>query len=351
MNVLPRYAKLPVSTPLATVALFVLMMVLWLQGGLTSIYQHLYLLIGSYVSWGILLPFLQGMVEFIKWKKVKRLLWGAFMTIQLIIIHFLISNILYYSFQLLFIKHFTLPDFEEVKSFLIPSLLGRLVDFVMFFGLLSWVNQTKTLSENKVKLAQAEAQLQKSRLDTLKSQLNPHFLFNTLHAISSMIGFDDEKARDITIRISSLLRKTLKANEKTIHSLKEEIELIEEYLEIEAERFSDRLSIKKEIEERCLEIKVPTLLLQPIIENSFKHGVALVEGETNVSISVFSEHKKVKIMIVNDVDEKAKPLGHSTGIGLKNLEERLKLHYKDQYTFLHGLNGAQFFSTIILPKG
>ena len=350
MNIFPRYAKLPVSTPVATLALFILMMVLWLQGGLTSIYQHLYLLIGSYLSWGILLPFLQGMVEVIKWKETKILLWGIFAVLQLIIIHFIISNIIYYSFQLLLIEGSTLPDLEEVKSFLFPSLLGRMVDFVMFFGLLSWVNQIKSLSENKVKLAQAEAQLQKSRLNTLKSQLNPHFLFNTLHAISSMIGFDDEKARDITIRISSLLRKTLKANEKTTHSLKDEFELVKEYLEIEAERFSDRLSIKNEIEDACLEITVPTMLLQPIIENAFKHGVALVEGESEVSIVVVSENGKVKIIITNDFDEKAKPLGHSTGIGLKNLDERLKLHYKDQYTFLYGIRDKQFYTTLILPK-
>lgn len=236
----------------------VLILVLLLQGSANPMQQHLYLLIGSYLTWGFLLPFLQALVEEKLQLSIRALLKGILITIALIIIHFLVSNFLYYGLQYLFSNSFHLPDWQEIKSFLAPALLSRFVDFVMFFGILSWLNQNKWLTQKRIELLETEAELQKSRFNHLKGQLNPHFLFNTLHTISALIGREDEKARKLTIKISELLRKTLLISEKTDHRLREELEIVEGYLSIEEERFKDRLTIHKQIDPDCLELMIPT---------------------------------------------------------------------------------------------
>lgn len=349
MKVLPRYAKLPISTPLTIVALGVLMLVLGLQGGLTSLYAHLYLLIGSYVTWGLMLPFFQGMVEEVSFKRPRTIVWMVSMMVELMVIHFLVSNVLNYTLQWLFSDSFVLPTWAEIQTFVFPSLLARLVDFVMFFGLLSWVNQSQNLSAQSMQLLAVEAQLQKSRLETLKNQLNPHFLFNTLHTIAAMIGTHDDKARDITIKISTLLRKTLQANQKAEHSLGEELALMGEYLDIEQERFHDRLTVDQQVDSACLVATVPTLCLQPILENAFKHGIGLVEGPARLGLMVVAKGNEVEITVTNSYQADAKPLVPSTGIGLQNLRERLAIHYGEGFSLAYVPQGDVFRTTLSIP--
>jgi hypothetical protein len=348
MNLLPRYARLPVSPPLAALALLVLLLMLWIQGNTSALFQHLYLLIASYLTWGFLLPFIQGMVEGIHWKSRKTILVACMQMTGLILLHFVVSNILYYAIRLLLIPGEVLPGWAAIRGFLAPSLLSRLFDFVVFFGLLSWMYQSKSLTEKRVQLIQAETQLQKSKLDSLRSQLNPHFLFNTLHAITSMIGSDDDKAREITIKISTLLRKTLQANEKTLHTLGQELDLIQDYFDIEKERYGSRLKIDLEIDPETPGYVVPTMCLQPLVENAFKHGVAVVEGKTKLSLRVARVGKDVAITLCNDMGtaDSAVP---SNGIGLKNLKERLELSYQDRFTLEYGAQGQQFITKLTLP--
>lgn len=349
MNLLPRYARLPISPPLAAIALLVLVLMIWVQGGVASMYQHLYLLIGSYLTWGLMLPFIQGLAEAIQWKKASFWLVGVFHMAVIILLHFLLSNVIYYTLQWLLIANTVLPDMAEVLSFLGPALLSRLFDFVLFFGLLSWANQSRSLVNQKLQLAQAEARLQRSKLDSLRGQLNPHFLFNTMHAIAATIGTDDEKARDITIKVSSLLRKTLKANEAPTHSMGQELELVSEYLELEKERFGDRLLLNLQLDPATSGFAVPTMCLQPIIENAFKHGVAVVEGQTQLDFSVKLKDEWIEVTITNDLATDRQSLIPSNGIGLANLQERLQLHYGDRYTLDYGQRDGRFVTQLKLP--
>jgi two-component system LytT family sensor kinase len=335
MNRPLSYHRLPLSSSMVALVLFVLMMVVWIQGGYNATGTHLIFLSTSYITWGLLLPLVQGIViSFnLTFRGFLNLLTNALL---LILIHFILSNILYYIIQYFFVEVYTAPSMTLLQNILGASLLARSVDFVLFFGLLSWIQRSKELNEKALKLMTAEANLDKLKLKSLQSQLNPHFLFNTLHTVSALIGHNDDKARQITIQISRLLRKVLEANEIDRHTLDKELEFIDDYLAIEKERFRDRLYIDIDIDEEALEIIIPTFMLQPLIENAFKHGIGQVEGKTILTLSIKKneESKVLQITVINDVPKNnSKQIIASTGIGLSNLKNRLETFYQGKSLF------------------
>src|SRR6476659_1353666 len=139
--------------------------------------------------------------------------------------------------------------------------------------------------EQKLKEAQLETRLMEAQLKTLQAQLHPHFLFNTLHAISTLIHRDPEAADRMISRLSDLLRITFDRSGEAKVSLKEEIEFLQKYLDIEQTRFQDRLRVSVSIEPDALDGEVPRMILQPIVENAIKHGIAGRKGGDCVQIS------------------------------------------------------------------
>ena len=335
MNRPLTYRRLPLSSTMVALVLFVLMMVVWIQGGYNATGTHLIFLLTSYISWGLLLPLVQGIV--ISFNLTLRGFLILFTNaLLLILIHFVFSNILYYTVQYFFVEVYTTPSIALLQNIIGASLLARSVDFVLFFGLLSWIQRSKELNEKALKLMTAEANLDKMKLKSLQSQLNPHFLFNTLHTVSALIGRDDDKARQVTIQISGLLRKVLEASEIDRHTLGKELEFIDDYLAIEKERFRDRLSINIDIDEEALDIVIPTFMLQPLIENAFKHGIGQVEGKTILTLSIKKNEKSkvLQIAVINDVPKNPnKQVIPSTGIGLNNLQNRLETFYHEKSLF------------------
>ncbi|MEQ8241576.1 MAG: histidine kinase [Cyclobacteriaceae bacterium] len=330
------YKRLPVSIPVMVLALFILMMVVWLQSDSRSA-QHLLFLFSSYLTWGILAPFIQGLVENAT-AKTKAIVLVIIKALLLISFHFLLSNMVYYTLQYFLVRPFTPLSLEILKEIAAPSLLSRSVDFILLFGLLSWNQRSKELNEKAMSLISAESNLQKMRLKSLQSQLNPHFFFNTLHSIHSMIGRNDEKAREMTIKISSLLRKVIESNEVTAHSLGQELDLVKDYLSIEQERFRDRLVIDLMIDKNVLDLMVPTFTLQPLIENAFKHGISRVEGKAHLNVNVrpIDDKKILIIEVTNDIPRVSSPSTTSTGFGLVNLKERLDAFYQQDISISSG---------------
>ena len=139
----------------------------------------------------------------------------------------------------------------------------------------------------EMNLEQNQQLLLKARMDALTSQINPHFLFNTLNTVSSLIRFDPDMARGVVLKLSNILRRLLRKHE-TFVPLREELEFIDDYLDIEVIRFGrDKLQIFKEMDDDTLEAFVPSMLLQPMIENSIKHGLAprLEGGQIHLRIA------------------------------------------------------------------
>jgi len=172
--------------------------------------------------------------------------------------------------------------------------------------------------------------LLRARMDALSSQINPHFLFNTLNTVTALIRVDPDTARGVVLKLSNILRRLLRKHE-TFVPLREELSFIDDYLDIEVARFGeDNLDIVKEIDEHTLETFIPSMLLQPIVENSLKHGLApKVEGG-RIYLRTSSRDGRLHIEIEDNgvgISEEKLPHVYVEGIGLSNVRERLRVLY------------------------
>jgi two-component system, LytTR family, sensor kinase len=172
--------------------------------------------------------------------------------------------------------------------------------------------------------------LLKARMDALSRQINPHFLFNTLNTVSALIRFDPDNARGVVLKLSNILRRLLRKHE-TFVPLREELEFIDDYLDIEVARFGpDNLDIIKEIDEETLEAFVPSMLLQPIVENCLKHGLAPKLEGGKIKLRTTNRDGRLQIEIEDNgvgISEEKMPHVYVEGIGLSNVRERLRVLY------------------------
>ena len=185
-------------------------------------------------------------------------------------------------------------------------------------------------TRNEMKLERHEQLLLRARLDALSSQINPHFLFNTLNTVSSLIRMDPDTARGVVLKLSNILRRLLRKHE-TFVPLREELSFIDDYLDIEVARFGeDNLDIVKEIGEDTLETFIPSMLLQPIVENSLKHGLAPKLEGGRIFLRTSSRDGRLHIEIEDNgvgISEEKMPHVYVEGIGLSNVRERLRVLY------------------------
>jgi two-component system LytT family sensor kinase len=172
--------------------------------------------------------------------------------------------------------------------------------------------------------------LLKARMDALSSQINPHFLFNTLNTVSALIRIDPDSARGVVLKLSNILRRLLRKHE-TFVPLSEELQFIDDYLDIEVARFGrDNLEIVKQLGEETLEAFVPSMLLQPIVENCLKHGLAPKLGGGKIQLRTTTRDGRLHIEIEDNgvgISEEKMPHVYVEGIGLSNVRERLHVLY------------------------
>jgi two-component system LytT family sensor kinase len=191
--------------------------------------------------------------------------------------------------------------------------------------------------KGELRAMQLEAQLSQAQLQALKMQLHPHFLFNTLHSISALLNRDTDKARTMITRLGDFLRLTLENNGMQEVTLQQEIEFLRCYLEIERIRFQDRLTTSVEIDPAALDSKVPNLILQPIVENAIRHGIAPRSTPGLINIQAKQENGLLRIEVrdngpglpVNRKDENL----FSKGVGLANTQTRLERLYGAAHRF------------------
>ncbi|MGO9012151.1 MAG: sensor histidine kinase [Bryobacteraceae bacterium] len=188
-------------------------------------------------------------------------------------------------------------------------------------------------TRNEKKLEEQQRLLVEARLAALTSQINPHFLFNTLNSVSSLIRTDPNQARVMVVRLSKVLRRLLRKHEN-FSSLREELSFIEDYLAIEVVRFGDKLRFEKDVAEDTLDMLVPSMLLQPLVENSIKHGLSSkVEGGT-IRIRTRRGGSRVELLVEDDgvgIPEEKLATVLDQGIGVSNVHERLKVLFGNDY--------------------
>jgi two-component system LytT family sensor kinase len=188
----------------------------------------------------------------------------------------------------------------------------------------------------QMNLEQHQQLLLKARMVALSSQINPHFLFNTLNTVSSLIRYDPDRARVVLIKLSNILRRLLRKHE-TFVPLKEELGFIDDYLDIEVARFGrDALQIFKQVETQTLDAFVPSMLLQPIVENSIKHGLAAKIEGGQITIRISSLEGRLVIEVEDNgigIAEQRMSQVYGEGIGISNVHERLRLLYGGDFQF------------------
>jgi two-component system LytT family sensor kinase len=188
----------------------------------------------------------------------------------------------------------------------------------------------------QIKLEEQARLLLQARMEALQNQINPHFLFNTLNSVSSLVRFDPDTARELIIKLANILRRLLHSSDAFV-PLREELEFIDNYLDIEVVRFGrDKLRVMKELDPSSLDVMVPSMLLQPLVENSIKHGLASrIEGG-----SIYLRSRLSDSGLIVEVEDDGVGMGAAnllerpsglggTGIGMANVAERLKVLYGD----------------------
>lgn len=231
-----------------------------------------------------------------------------------------------------------------------PPLWGMLIglgatNIMVYWGIVAVshaINYFRKYQERELQLSQAE-------LQALRTQLHPHFLFNTLNAIAELVHRDPELADRSILRLSELLRFSL-ASEKTQEvTLKEEIDFLEKYVEIHKTLMRDRLNVRVNIDSEVLDAAVPNMILQPLVENAIKHGISPRPEGGNIDVHASRRDGKLHIEIIDD-GMGMPPAGVEGGVGLINTRERLKHLYSDAHTFnLSSVPGKGVKIRISLP--
>lgn len=204
------------------------------------------------------------------------------------------------------------------------------------------------LSEKNAKAARLESLVKETELKMLRSQINPHFLFNSLNSISALTITDPEKARDMVIKLSEFMRYALTRKDEQPVSLQSELENLRLYLDIEKVRFGEKLTTEEIIEPGCLDFKIPVMLLQPLYENAVKHGVY----ESTESVRIITQVKYIdgycEIIVSNNYDQ-GPSSKKGTGTGLLNVTRRLELFYGNKGSIITSKENGLFTVTLYLP--
>jgi two-component system LytT family sensor kinase len=225
--------------------------------------------------------------------------------------------------QVFYIKQ----DASNPNSWITVALYAATL-FAVTIPLKIWNN-----TRNESKLEEQERLLMEARLAALTSQINPHFLFNTLNSVSSLIRTDPNQARIMVVRLSKVLRRLLRKHEN-FSTLREELSFIDDYLSIEVVRFGEKLRFEKDVADNTLDMLVPSMLLQPLVENSIKHGLSSKVDGGAIRIHANRMGRKLYILVEDDgVGIPESKLGTllDSGIGVTNVNERLKVLFGSQY--------------------
>jgi LytS/YehU family sensor histidine kinase len=207
--------------------------------------------------------------------------------------------------------------------------------------------------EQAVREADLKRMTREAELKALKAQINPHFLFNALNSVNSLMVKDPERAREMNAQLAGILRYALDGSEKEIVTLRQEMDFVEDYLGIEKIRLGNKLQIQINVGDGLMDIKVPPMTLQPIVENAIKHGIAGRAKGGSVSISAEVVNDKLKFQVHDTgigIDNLENNAVFERGVGLRNTLERLKRLYDDNFSFsIQNNNPSGCIVTLCIP--
>ena len=221
--------------------------------------------------------------------------------------------------------------------------------YLLIISIYFSLSSLSKIRDQELQTALMESMVQKAEYNLLKSQINPHFLFNSLNSASSLTITNPEKAQEMIINISDFFRFTLLSSKNQYTSLYKEIENALLYLEIEKGRFGDRIKINSNLPSNLEDIEVPSLILQPLVENAIKHGVYESSKTINISFEFKNISDKIRIRIENEIPENNGSAKKSTATGLNNVRKRLELAYQQEGLLTTEIIDNVFIVNIWIP--
>jgi two-component system LytT family sensor kinase len=276
----------------------------------------------------------------------------SFSTLAMYQVIFLLVFLIVWAGSAYSVMRVFFPANLKYQDFLDNSIPWRLIVGTFLYFLLVLVYYLVIYYHNLQEKTKAEGRLnemvRESELNLLKSQINPHFLFNSLNSISSLTITNPEQAREMTIKLSDFLRYSVSMGNNRFSTLGKELEHISKYLDIEKVRFGTKLQYSFTVDKECLDCEIPVMILQPLYENAVKHGVYESTGEIMVLTTARSVNRYLEVLIINDFEPGA-PSKKGTGIGLANIRERMKLIYKDEQLLKTKVKGNKF-EVLVLPQ-
>jgi two-component system, LytTR family, sensor kinase len=289
-----------------------------------------------FAFWGLTLPLVGKCIRLFPLKRPNRIRNSA-VCIALVALLAPAVSIAHWGFAFLtwFPYRASDPTFSSVLRNEVFKFLPNeiLIGIVVVTALEAW-EVLKELQAERMRSMDLERQLAVSRLEALRMQLHPHFLFNTLHAVAGLTIEDPPTARRMVIALGDLLRSTLKDSGGQMRTLAEELEYSDLYLGIEKLRLGDRLALNYDIEPSSARALVPQFLLQPLFENAIRHGVSHVTGPCEVRFTAVRRLDTLEITIRNEGPKRdVSPGSPRFGVGLTNTVDRLRIHYGDRHTF------------------
>ncbi len=251
------------------------------------------------------------------------------------------------------IGHHDWTYLRRLRYYLDSELIDNLVIFWVAFGMFRGIGYYERLREQEYAAVVLESELVNAQLRALRMQLNPHFLFNTMNSISSLMRSDVERADQMLEQMSSMLRMTLDRGDAKLIPLTEEIDFIQLYISIQRSRFEGVVYHYVAIAPDVLDALVPTMILQPIVENAYAHGVRRTAGEGFLGIEAQEEGGKLRICVRNSGRGLLKPEEAERdhiGVGISNTKARLQLHYGDSHQFLlQEFENGEVQAILLLP--
>jgi sensor histidine kinase YesM len=220
---------------------------------------------------------------------------------------------------------------ETYQNFFYQTILWRfLVGWMLYAIVVSFyylVSYYSELQERSLKEYELKNLVTQAELRSLKFQINPHFIFNSLNSMSALTEIDSKKAKEMIIKLADFLRYILATNEREKNKLSEELKNIRLYLDIEKIRFEEKFDYSEQLEKECNNAEIPNMILQPLFENVIKHAVYETFDKVTLTLNCSFNDGFLKIHLQNNFDESSKPR-KGTGVGLKNINDRLNLIYR-----------------------
>lgn len=329
---------------------------LFLMAGQSLLFYYAY---GNFSSIGIL----DSIVSLLIYSGIGLSLWYPFsffnsgnVRVTTIISNLIVSGIISVTLWALltyYIMKGVLPQENTYSGYWDATFPYRIGTGVFIFGLIVmsyylFVSMTN-LADKNAKEARLESLVRETELKMLRSQINPHFLFNSLNSISSLTVTNPEKARLMVVKLSDFMRYALARKDEQPVTLQSELENLRLYLEIEKVRFGDKLKTEEHIDPDCLDFKIPVMLLQPLYENAVKHGVY----ESTESVKIYTQVKfineYIEIQIKNNYDS-APSIRKGTGTGLINVSRRLELYYGNKASVKSLKEDGIYSITLYIPR-